>query len=244
MNVLVLGAAGMLGPHVVAALAPRHRLRLADLAPPPGARAEGWLALDVTDAAAVEAAAAGMDAIVNLTVVRDDVRRAFAVNTVGSLHVVRAAVAQGVRRVIHTGPHHAVAGPSYHDLDHAIGPDAPPQPGLLPYALTKALGQELCRLTAERHALEVLTLLFWHLRDARDLELGRRPVRPFAVSLQDCAAAIGCALEVPRARLASCCEVFFIAGDQPHGKYDAGKARRVLGWRPADDLSPIWRRPS
>jgi dTDP-4-dehydrorhamnose reductase len=47
------------------------------------------------------------------------------------------------------------------------------------------------------------------------------------------------------------CDVTFarerlhILADLPHGTYSAAKARRLLGWRPRDNLAHLWaRRPT
>ena len=111
MKVLILGGNGRMGPWVVAALAGRHTLRVTDVNDPPPAFAHEYRRLDVADGAAVAAAAAGMDAIINLSVLRRDNRRAFAVNLRGNYHLAAAAVRHGIRRVINTGPHYQLAGP-------------------------------------------------------------------------------------------------------------------------------------
>ena len=134
MNVLLIGANGYMGPHVVKELASSHRLRITDITPPPTEIAQAYREhefqqVDVTDQAQVLRAAEGMDALVNLSVVRRDPRLAFRVNTLGCYHVMQAAAQQRIRRVINTGPHFTVAGPTYEGVDFAIPPDVPPHPG-------------------------------------------------------------------------------------------------------------------
>src|SRR5438034_3733332 len=41
--------------------------------------------------------------------------------------------------------------------------------------------------------------------------------------------------------LPSRCEIFFFLADMPHGEFVADKAKRILGFRPKDDLSVLWR---
>ena len=62
-----------------------------------------------------------------------------------------AAVRHGIRRVINTGPHFTIAGPSYEAFDNDLGPDIPPQPGTNLYGLTKSLGLEMCRVFTDNH---------------------------------------------------------------------------------------------
>lgn len=86
--------------------------------------------------------------------------------------MIRAAVAHGIRRVINTGPHFAVAGPTYERFDFALSPDMPPQPGTNIYALTKALGQEICRVFSEQYDIYVQTYLFYNFHDPATLTPG------------------------------------------------------------------------
>jgi len=247
MNVLLLGANGYMGPHVVRALARDHRLRITDIQPPPpdvreACKDHEFQHVDVTNADQVQAAAEGMDAIVNLSVVRRDPVLAFHVNTLGCYHVMQAAVAHGIRRVINTGPHFTVAGPGYENWDHRIGPDVPPHPGTGLYPLTKSLGQEICRSFTEVHDIYVLEYLFYVLRDKEQITPGAGGV-PFVVSWTDAAEAFRLGLEIDLGRLPSKCEVFFILADVPQAKFLNDKAKRILGFAPKDDVSALWRKP-
>ncbi|KZM79999.1 dTDP-4-dehydrorhamnose reductase [Cellulosimicrobium sp. I38E] len=95
MRWTVTGAGGMLGTDLVALL----RSRGEDV------RALDRAGLDVTDAAAVDAAVRGADVVVNaaaytaVDAAEDDEARAFAVNAVGAQHVARAAARHGARLV-------------------------------------------------------------------------------------------------------------------------------------------------
>src|SRR3954451_7578089 len=90
---LVTGAAGMLGHDLRRALAGRELTALT--------RAE----LDITDAAAVDAAVAGHDVVFNAAAYTDvdgaetDESRAFAVNATGVENLARAAAAHGAKLV-------------------------------------------------------------------------------------------------------------------------------------------------
>ena len=246
MKVLLIGANGYLGPHVVKALAPHHQLRITDIKPPPAGfkaqyRDHEFQDLDVTDSHRVLKAAKDMDAIVNLSVVRPHRVLAFRVNMLGCYHVMRAAVEQGIRRVINTGPHFTVTGPSYEGLDTAITPDVPPHSGTNLYALSKSLGQEVCRVFSENHDVYVQEYLFYNFRYMARIKRGAGGV-PFIVSWADAAEVFRLGLEIDLARLPSKCEVFFILGDNPQGKFLNDKAKRVLGFAPKDDVSDLWRK--
>ena len=244
MNVLLIGANGYLGPHVVKALAPHHHLRVTDIKPAPSEikrefAGHEFMDVDVTSRDQVMEAAEGMDAIINLSVVRRDPMLAFRVNMLGCYNMMRVAVRRRIRRIINTGPHFTVAGPSYERFDHAISPDVPPHPGTGSYPLTKSLGQEICRAFTLSHDVYVQEYLFYSFRDAAQLTPGAGGV-PFVVSWADAAEVFRLGLEIALARLPSRCEVFFVCADSPQGKFLNGKARHVLGFAPKDDVSLLW----
>jgi nucleoside-diphosphate-sugar epimerase len=241
MRVLILGGAGMFGPYVIRQLEHDFELRVTDIQRPPLEFRGEFQLVDVADGEQVLRAAEGMDAIINLSVLRNDRKLAFDVNTLGCYHMMQAAVQHGIRRIIYTGPHFTLAGQSYELFDFGIGPDIPPQPGTNLYAITKSLGLEICRIYGEQYDLYVQTYLYYNFRDPENLELARE-VRPFAVSWQNGAEVFRCGLEIELERLPSRCEVFYVFTDMPHGKFNNEKVKRVLGWEPRDDVSALWRR--
>ncbi len=241
MNVLILGANGKLGPHVVRALEGDHRLRLTDVNDLDRTPHE-YVKVDVANLEQVEAVAEGMDAIVNLSVLRPDRQVAFDVNARGCYNAMAAAVRHGIRRVINTGPHFTIAGPTYEWFDYAISPDIPPQSGTGLYALTKSLGLEICRVFTETHDVHVLTLLFYNFRDGDDHSADGQDFTPFSVTWGDAAEAFRPALSIDLERLPSRCEIFNIFADIPHERFSKEKAKRILGWQPTNQLEQFWRK--
>jgi hypothetical protein len=241
MKVLILGANGYLGPHVVKALEPHHELRITDIKPPAQSTRHEFRLVDVASLAQVREAAKGMDAIINLSVLRSHRQLAFDVNARGCYNMMLAAVEHGIRRIINTGPHFTVAGHTYEGFDFGITPDAPPQPGTNLYALTKSLGQEICRVFTRKHDLYVQDYLFYSLRDMASLKRGT-DATPFSISWGDAGEIFRLGLEIDLAKLPSPCEIFFVFADMPHGQFVNEKAKRILGFRPADDLSVLWRK--
>jgi nucleoside-diphosphate-sugar epimerase len=255
-NVVIFGAGGPLAAATAAELAPHYRLRLTDLntlaemaatprtdqhpdAPRPAVPAAPHeeLRVDVTDPAQVLAACAGMDAIVNCTVMRTHTVQAFRVNTLGALNIAQAAVAHGIRRIVQTGPQlHSVSGEADYSADYDIVDDAPPRPGRNLYFHSKYLGQEICRVYADAYGLEIPVLLFSDFVQPDDV---RADLYPFSVAWADAARAIRRALEVPS--LPSPYEVFTICADLPHGVFSNRKAKQVLGWSPQHDLASSWK---
>ena len=238
MKVVIYGANGMLGPYVVRALEKEHRLRLTDIRKPPQTESPSceYRRVDVSDPQAVAAAAEGMDAVVNLSVSRLDRRLAFDVNTRGCYNIMTAAVRFGIRRVINTGPHFVVTGPTYERFDYELEPNLPPQPGTNLYALSKSLGQEICRIFSVDHDISVITLLFYHFCAYDDHSANGQDITPFAVTWEDAAQAVRCALAVDLGALPSRCEVFNVSADLPHRKFSNEKTKRILNWRPTNNL--------
>jgi NADH dehydrogenase len=102
--VLVAGGTGYVGAEVVASLASAgHSLRvLVHASGPALPEAAEAVRGDISDAASLEAAAAGCDAIVNMVAILEGPDAAFeAVNAGGPRNVVAAANANGIRRVVH-----------------------------------------------------------------------------------------------------------------------------------------------
>ncbi len=198
--------------------------------------------VDVAQYDQVLAAAEGMDALINCTVVRPHLRAAFDVNMLGAYHVAKAAVACGIRRVIHTGPLHASVD---HNADYwwdfHVPDDAPLHPGGNLYAVSKYLGGEITRVFAERHGLEVVTFLYCAFLPADGAD---RPdgsgVHPFSTSWEDCGEAFLYGLRaesLPRRY-----EPFFICADLPHHKFPPHKAKRLLGWEARHRFERLWQR--
>lgn len=252
-KVVILGAGGPIGSVTTQELLSSYQVRATDVRPIAELAAEAkpqapgaplpvplpppheMALVDVRDPMQVMAACDGMDAIINCTVVRPDPVNAFLVNTVGAYHVMQAAVAHGIRRVVHTGPlvQH-LAGWGDYTWDYDVPPDAPGRPYDQLYIHSKYLGQEICRVFAEYYGLEVPALLFMALYNPA------MPVasHPFMISWPDTGRALRRALEVTS--LPSPFELVFVSADVPHGHYDHSKARRVLDWVPRHGLEDFW----
>lgn len=252
-KVAIYGAGGPVGAAAARALREQYTLRLTDLRPLAKIVAAGkpqsrgaplpqllpppheCQVVDVTDYAQVLAAARGMDALINVTVLRPHLKPAFEVNMIGAYHIAKAAAELGIRRIIHTGPWHTHLG---HNADYwwdfDVPDDAPLRPGGDLYALTKFLGGEVMRVFAERHNLEVLTFLFCNFQPARSSGSS------FVVSWEDTGDVFLAGLRAPA--LPHPYEPFFITASMPHGKFPPRKAKRLLGWDARDRFKHSWTR--
>jgi nucleoside-diphosphate-sugar epimerase len=257
-RVVMFGAGGPLAAATTDVIASAYELRLTDVKPldellaalkpqSPGAPLpiapqppNEWHVVDVCDAAQVMAACEGMDAIINCTVIRNDLAGAFRVNMLGAWNVMRAAVAHGIHRVVHTGPFMlGDRGRFGYDWDYDVVDDVPPRPGTSwLYFMSKLCGQAIVRAFAEQHGLTAPALTFCAFRNP-DVH-GDPPLHPLTVSWRDAGRAIHCALETPA--LPTPFEYFHIGADLPHDVYRNDKAKRLLGWQPQDAFEEYYMR--
>ena len=258
-RVVIFGAGGPLAAISAGALERDHVLRLCDKRPLSEIVAEGRpqsrgapvprllgppheiCQVDVTDYAQVLDATRGMDAVINMTVIRPDPVEAFRVNTLGAYNVIRAAVECGIRRVVQTGPQQVTnTMPGGYWADSDLPSDVPPRPGVALYFISKFLGQEIMRVFAHEHDLEVPTLVFGPFTNPNDCEPDQLGCYPFLVSWADAAEAVRGALHAPS--FPRPFEVFHILADLPHGRYRTDRVKQLLHWQPRDTLDVHWRR--
>ena len=213
MIILLTGHRGRLGPAIWERLVgDGHEVRGFDLA-------DGD---DILDAAAVQGAAHGADAIVHAAGWPDDragtPAEKLTVNLFGTTNVLLAAEAEGLRRVVHLSSGKSLGmlerNPDYLPIDdnHRGRPNGP-------YGLAKYLSEEMCASFTERAGLETICLRPVAVFDAggyaHALRTPAKPPDPGAVwhmgvhiDLRDLAdataAAIRCALPAGHARLLLC----------------------------------------
>jgi nucleoside-diphosphate-sugar epimerase len=166
-NVLVTGAGGMLGRHVVEALRQHCRVTGYDLKLPPWTPGSvPVLQGDMLDREALRRAVQGQDAIVHIAAVPNiwsgSGDHIMSVNVTGTWNLLAAAEEAGVRRVVLCSSDSVVGftvregrmiPPDYLPVDH-LHPLRPTDP----YALSKQLGEETGRSFAARGVLEVIAL--------------------------------------------------------------------------------------
>jgi nucleoside-diphosphate-sugar epimerase len=175
-----------------------------------------------------------------MTVMRHDPVEAFRVNTLGAYNVVRAAVECGIRRVVQTGPQQVTnTMPAGYWGEVDLPSNVPPRPGVGLYFVSKFLGQEIMRVFAHEHDLEIPTLLFGLFTNPDDCEPDALGGYPFMVSWADAAEAVRGALRAPS--FARPYEIFNVVADLPQGRYSNQRTKEALHWQPRDDLAVHWR---
>lgn len=161
---LVTGGAGFIGSHLVEALLKKgHRVRVLDNCSTGNRehlplRAE-FIVADITNYDAVRSSFHGVDGVFHIAglpnVQRslDQPKETHDVNLTGTLHVLEAARAAGVRRVVF-----ASSAAVYGDQDvRPYHEGMTPKPKS-PYALQKLVGEEYCKSYARMGALETVCL--------------------------------------------------------------------------------------
>lgn len=256
-HVVIFGAGGPVGRALTDELRDDYILRLTDIRPLAEIASENRpqspfapvarplppphenRVVDVRDPVAVRDACVGMDAIINLSVVREDIAGAFGVNLLGAYNVMAAAVAHDIRRVVHTGPQLlTVSRETGYHYEHPVSGDAPARPGRWVYTHSKYLAQEVVRIFTERYGLSVPCLLFNNFVSADAPYWGDQS---FIVTWEDSARALRAALETPD--FPSPFETMHICADLPQGGVSPHRAYELLGWRPQDDMSRAYKKP-
>lgn len=175
--VLVTGGAGFIGSHLTDALLERgFTVRVLDNLHTGdrrnlNSRAE-FTEADIREREAIEPAFAGVDCVfhtaalprVGLSIERP--LETHLVNVVGTLNVLLAARAAGVRRVVYSGSSSVYGEQPQSPLSETMTPNP-----LSPYALQKLMGEEYARLFHRLYGLGALSLRYFSVYGPRmDLE--------------------------------------------------------------------------
>jgi UDP-glucose 4-epimerase len=189
MRTLVTGGAGFIGSHVVDALVERgdEVTVLDDLSTGRRENLEQALAAgaelvdgDIRDADAVAGLCERVrpEAIFHLAA-QIDVRKSVAdpgfdarVNVEGTINVLRAAQASGVRRVVNTSSGGAIYGEGQTipaPENHPVAPEAP-------YGLSKFCGESYCEMFGRLHGLSTISLRYGNVYGPRQDPLGEAGV--------------------------------------------------------------------
>jgi uronate dehydrogenase len=226
-TLLLTGASGRIGRCVRYALRDDYRMvlfnrsRIEDLGP-----TETLIQGDTTDGSAVERAAQGAAAIVDMAAISDVApfrETLLPTNILGTYNVFEAARAAGVPRLVYASTHHVVGYyPAGLFLDDAV----PFRPDSM-YGVTKCFAEATGRLYADKAGLQVVCLRIGLFQprptDERHLAVW--------ISPGDMGRLVRCAVEAPNVQY----EIIYGISNNTRRWWDLTRARRVLGYAPQDD---------
>ncbi len=222
-SVLITGAAGDIGTRLRKLLRGIYpQLRASDIRKPAQlAGDEEFIAADLADYAQVQKIVAGIEGIVHLGgfSVEGDWDTIHRANIVGCYNLFEAAYRAGVKRVIFASSNHAVG---FYPRSRRIGVDVTVRPDSR-YGVSKAFGEALGALYADKHGLRVTCLRIGNVADApvdeRRLSIWIKP--------EDLAQLVRIGLQHPDIRY----EIFYGVSDNAASWWDNSNARR-FGYRP------------
>jgi uronate dehydrogenase len=223
-RILITGAAGGVVTWLRPLLRPKYLLRLSDRqgVRDPVAGEEVVLA-DLGDLAALRSVVAGVDGIVHFGGYsrEADWETIHAANFIGTYNLFEAARLEGVKRVVFASSNHVMGFYPKTEtvpVDKTIRPDSR-------YGLSKAFGEGLGSLYADKYGLEVLSIRIGHVlpkpTDRRRLAIWLSP--------RDLAQLVSIGIDHPGVRN----EIVYGMSDNQRAWWDNSNATR-LGYRPVD----------
>ena len=222
-SVLVTGAAGHIGARLRKLLKGVYpHIRWSDMRTPDSLTPdEEFMTADLADYGQVEKIVAGIDGIVHLGghSIEGPWPTILNANIIGCYNLFEAAYRAGVKRVVFASSNHAVG---FYPRDRKIGVDVTVRPDSR-YGASKAFGEALGALYADKHGLHVTCLRIGNVGDApldkRRLSIWLKP--------EDLVRLIRIGLEHPDIHF----EIFYGASDNEAGWWDNSNARRY-GYKP------------
>lgn len=221
-KILITGAAGGIGRRLRRLLAGRFALRISDIVRPTDLSPnEEFMMADLSNLAAVEATMVGIDGVVHLggMSVENDWETILSSNIIGTRNIFEAAHRRGVKRVVFASSNHAMG---FYRRNRRIGTQALVRPDSR-YGVSKAFGEAIGALYADKHGLRVLCIRIGNVDD--------RPIDKRRLSIwlhpEDLVQLVCIGLEHPDLRY----EVVYGASDNDRGWWDNEVAFR-LGYRP------------
>src|SRR3954447_6512959 len=220
-TVLITGAAGDVGTHLSRELADKYRLRLSDKRPLKPPKGQSFMRADVSEMADALRITQGVDATVHLGGFSvegpwDAILRA---NIVGCYNAFEAARRNGVKRVLFASSNHATG---FYKRDQKIDHRVLTKPDSR-YGVSKAFGEQLGSLYADKYGLEVVCMRIGNVTVAPP---DRRRLSNW-ISPGDMARLVSVGIDHPEIKL----EIVYGVSDNRRSWYENSNAYR-LGYRP------------
>ncbi len=222
-KILVTGAAGGIGTRMRQMLPAIYPdIRWSDIRKPDDLKAgEEFVQADLSKLDAVEALCKGVDAIVHFGgfSVEGSWETILAANIIGCRNMYETAYRAGVKRVVFASSYHAVG---FYPRSQKIGVDVTVRPDSR-YGVSKAFGEAMGALYADKHGLRVTCLRIGNFGDApldvRRLSIWLKP--------DDLVQLIRIGLEHPDIHF----EIFYGMSDNAAAWWDNSNAKK-FGYRP------------
>lgn len=229
--VLVTGSAGAIGQPVCRELKRRgHRVRGLDRVATP--ELEEHVVVELTDRAGVRAAMSGVDGVVHLAAEPNDADFSVLIdpNVLGLFHVLDAARAQGVRRVVLASSIQVLG--NWSDTQRRAPASVSEASPLNHYALTKLWAEQMGEMYFRCHGLEVLAVrVAFMVRNAEEaLRLKQSELFDTYLSRGDVGRFFAAAIEASAVGYA----VLYAVGRGGERLFDMDPARRLLGFEARD----------
>ncbi|MGN6748905.1 MAG: NAD-dependent epimerase/dehydratase family protein [Xanthobacteraceae bacterium] len=222
-KVLITGAAGDIGTRLRKILrAVYPQLRASDIRKPVDLAADDdFVPADLADLAQVEKTVAGMDGVIHLGghSVEGSWQTILNANIIGCYNLFEAARRAGVKRVVFASSNHAIG---FYPRSQRIGVDGRVRPDSR-YGVSKAFGEALGSLYADKHGMRVTCLRIGNVADTpvdeRRLSIWVKP--------EDLAQLMRIGLEHPDIHF----EIFYGVSDNAASFWDNSRAAH-FGYRP------------
>jgi uronate dehydrogenase len=222
-KVLITGAAGDIGTRLRKILRGVYpQLRASDIRKPADlAAGDDFVPADLTDLAQVEKAMAGMEGVIHLGghSVEGSWETILNANIIGCYNLFEAARRAGVKRVVFASSNHAIG---FYPRSQRIGVNVRVRPDSR-YGVSKAFGEALGSLYADKHGLRVTCLRIGNVADTpvdeRRLSIWVKP--------EDLAQLMCIGLEHPDIHF----ETFYGVSDNAASFWDNSRAAH-FGYRP------------
>lgn len=227
-KVLITGAAGDIGTHLVSTLKDRYDLRvLYNKTIPEHPSVEDVHIADMLDFEKLAPAFSGVDAVVHMAAERSgwaDWESIRDRNILGAYNVFEAARQAGVQKLIFASTNHTM-GMYDRDRQWPIYTSQPARPDSL-YGVSKVFGETLGRYYVDQYGMSVICLrIGWFLEKPRD-EIGLW----MWLSPRDCTQLTACAIDTPLRY-----GVFYAISGNSRRHWDITETIEKLGYRPQDD---------
>ncbi|MGH7565134.1 MAG: NAD-dependent epimerase/dehydratase family protein, partial [Gemmatimonadota bacterium] len=152
-------------------------------------------------------------------------------NVDATLQVFEAAARGGVRRVVFASSNHVMEG--YYERGVPITPDLPPAP-ISPYGASKAAGERIARVYAERGGLSAVCLRIGMVRDEPPPSTASLALQQRWLGHRDLCYGFERAVEAEGVRFA----ILNLVSDNRDSPWDLTETLRVLAYEPVEGCVP------